>query len=356
MPSAAIKGDPHERRAVQRQRVEAERAALVKHLEKQDARLRQTALEKQAAVQKRLASAFDPRPARRKMYDDSALAQAATIPGPGTYSPLLREKDSSAGKTFGATPFTTVSGSSSIPSQHVRDKGSPDAWKVKNAAMQPGPASYTPVEPRSARGSTFGLPPKLRANKIIPTAHDMGKMVEHLRDLPAPDAYSPRNHMEKNMGFRMVPSTALSSLEKVMQEAEKVPGPGSYNLAASLSRGRSTLLGGGGMVKSELEIVMERAKEVPGPGAYKHASHLRSRGSPRFASAGGLTMFEAIQVEARAKPGPGTYHPTPTFTEELDKRRYLRAAVKGLEGGSDVTPRILSFDKLPAMVEQTADK
>ena len=110
------------------------------------------------------------------------------------------------------------------------------------------------------------------------------------------------------------------------------------------------------MVKSELEIVMERAKEVPGPGAYKHASHLRSRGSPRFASAGGLTMFEAIQVEARAKPGPGTYHPTPTFTEELDKRRYLRAAVKGLEGGSDVTPRILSFDKLPAMVEQTADK
>ena len=65
MPSAAIKGDPHERRAVQRQRVEAERAALVKHLEKQDARLRQTALEKQAAVQKRLASAFDPRPTRR---------------------------------------------------------------------------------------------------------------------------------------------------------------------------------------------------------------------------------------------------------------------------------------------------
>ena len=99
-------GDSTERRREKMQRVEAERAELLKHLQKQDERLRLTALEKQVAAQKRLADAFDPRPARRKMYDDNVLAMAAKIPGPGEYTPRLRDKDSS-GKTFGATPFAS---------------------------------------------------------------------------------------------------------------------------------------------------------------------------------------------------------------------------------------------------------
>ena len=45
----------------------------------------------------------------------------------------------------------------------------------------------------------------------------------------------------------------------------------------------------------------------------------------RFAAAGGLSLIEAIQVEARTKPGPGTYHPTPTFAEELETQEQERA-------------------------------
>jgi hypothetical protein len=136
---------------------------------------------------------------------------------------------------------------------------------------------------------------------MVPSAHDMSKMVDHLRDLPAPDAYSPRNPTEKNKGFRMVPSKALSNLDMVMQKATKVPGPGAYDLSASLSSGRSTVIANGGQVKSELDEIQARARHVPGPGAYPHVSQLRSRGSPRFSSAGGLSLIEAIQVEARVR-------------------------------------------------------
>ena len=114
--------------------------------------------------------------------------------------------------------------------------------------------------------------------KEVPSAHDMTKMVEHLRDLPAPDAYTPRDPIMKNKGFRMVPSNAKSSLDHAMQAAAKVPGPGHYDLSLSLSSGRSASLGGGGLVKSELDVVMNRAKELPGPGAYAHHTTMRSKG------------------------------------------------------------------------------
>ena len=178
-------------------------------------------------------------------------------------------------------------------------------------------------------GSTFGLPPTLRGSKPVPSAHDMGKMVAHLRDLPGPGAHSPRNPMEKNKGFRMVPSKALTNLEMVIRDAGEVPGPGRYDLDGALASGRSASLGGGGLVKSDLEQQMERAKELPGPGAYSHASQLRAKGSPRFSKAGGLSLIETIQAESRTKPGPGTYHPTPTFAEELAKRRYMKTYLNG---------------------------
>ena len=149
-------------------------------------------------------------------------------------------------------------------------------------------------------GSTFGLPPELRGAKDVPSAHDMSKMVEHLRDLPAPDAYSPRDPMAKNKGFRMVPSKALSTLEQVMQDAAKVPGPGRYESDGWLSSGRSTVMGSG-QVMSELDVTMERSKQVPGPGAYAAYSQLRSKGSPRFGTAGGLSMIEAIQQDAKVR-------------------------------------------------------
>ena len=329
--SKQVESSREAERKLKRERAEAANVAarelLLKHIQAQDARLRQSMLEKKAAAQKRLADAFDPTPARRKMYDDHALAIAAQVPGPGTYTPRLRQKDSS-GKTFGPPHILGADGTMSVAS-FDRDAGSVDAYRVKIAAEQPGPASYSPSVPRGGLGTTFGMPPKLRGVKEVPSAHDMTKMVEHLRDLPAPDAYTPRDPIMKNKGFRMVPSNAKSSLDHAMQAAAKVPGPGHYDLSLSLSSGRSASLGGGGLVKSELDVVMNRAKELPGPGAYAHHTTMRSKGSPRFSKAGGLSLIEAIQAEARSKPGPGTYYPTTTFEEDLAERRYMRAAIRG---------------------------
>lgn len=299
---------------------EAVRQALVTRLEKQDERRRDNILKMQARVQQRLAKAFDPMPALRPMYDDDILAKAAKVPGPGAYSPRMPTKGS-AGKTFGSGPNSVR--------ERRRDAESPGAWKVKNSAQSPGPASYSPLRQTHMRGSTFGLPPRLTHGKVVPSAHDMSLMVAHLRELPAPDAYSPRNPVEKNKGFRIRPSKARSSLEQQILDASKIPGPGAYDLSKGLSAGRSTILGGSGMVKSELELVMERAKQLPGPGAYSLSGGLRSRGSPRFSGASGASLIETIIMDAQTKPGPGTYHQTPTFEEELKMRRYQRAVIKG---------------------------
>ena len=115
--------------------------------------------------------------------------------------------------------------------------------------MQPGPASYTPsLQKSGVAGSTFGLPPELRElpgrHRVPPDAHDMAKMVSHLRDLPAPDAYTPGNPTAKNKGFRIVNSTAPTMLEQAIREAGQVPGPGTYDLGGALSSGRSSVLGG----------------------------------------------------------------------------------------------------------------
>jgi len=313
---------------------EAEREALVKHLEEQDARLNRSRMHKEALMAKRQADAWDPTPARRVMYDDKMCAQKAEIPGPAEYSPRLMVKDSEAGKTFGASPFMhnssqTASQMSSLPD---RDAGSLDAYRVKVASQMPGPASYSPrlTGNRGLGGSTFGLPPELRHGKVVPDAHDMSRMVTHLRDLPAPDAYSPLDPMAKNKGFRMVQPLNSGRSSSSTRGEMVVPGPGTYNLSSGLSAGRATVLRGGGKVKSELDMEMDRARDLPGPGAYDHASSLRSKGSPRFSKAGGNSLIEAIQVEARKKPGPDAYFPQATFAQELEMQRYKRDVIAGL--------------------------
>ena len=113
----------------------AARERLLQHIQAQDKRLRNNILEKKAAAQKRLADAFDPRPMRRKMYDDHALSIAAQVPGPGTYNAKIIAKDSS-GKTFGPKKIINADGTISVAS-FDRDAGSVDAYRVKVAAEQP---------------------------------------------------------------------------------------------------------------------------------------------------------------------------------------------------------------------------
>ena len=206
--------DRHERgvraRAKAAEEAEAARASLLRKIAQDDARLRLMQLDSRAAMEKRQADLFDPRPARRKMYDDHVLELASQIPGPGEYTPRLWNKDS-AGKTFGGTG-SLIFGGSSCGGSSV---GSP-------RSSAPGPASYSPGPrldslQRSPRASTFGLPPHLSHGRQPPSAHDMSTMVKHLVGLPGPGAHSPRDPMEKNKGFRIKPSTG-AAWESFLQE------------------------------------------------------------------------------------------------------------------------------------------
>lgn len=114
----------------------------------------------------------------------------------------------------------------------------PPRARTESAPFIPGPQAYDKEGPRGRarrvqgeHGKTFALPPEILASRgysskeAVPDAHDMAKMVAHLRDLPAPDAYTPGNPTAKNKGFRIVPSKAPSTLDAVIIEAGKVPGP-----------------------------------------------------------------------------------------------------------------------------------
>ena len=347
-----------EMRARKERRVEEERRTLLKHLELQDGRLKQRTMMKQAAREKRIAEAFDPTPVRRKMYDDQMLEVAAQVPGPGTYVPGFGDKKESIGKTFGPAPgLSTTSSVIEINGTPGYDMSNTETWKLLQASRQPGPSTYSPLRPRHAAGTTFGLPPEqLKGGKeSIPSAHDMGKMVSHLKGLPGPGAHSPRLP-EKSRGFHMRPSKALSTLEKAMEASAKIPGPGTYDLDEGLAAGHSYSLAGraGGTTADQ---AMEISRHVPGPGAYKHYSQLKMYGSPAWGQNAQPSLIETIQRESRVsvcttalpvyplllvltillplciatqtKPGPGAYHPTPTFAEELETQRYLRSVARG---------------------------
>ena len=302
-------------------RAEAEREALVKHLEEQDARLKMSKLKKEAIMQKRQLDSFDPTPARRVMYDDKMCADAAEIPGPAQYSPRVRAITES-GIIFAGS----VLGTGSIPD---RDAGSLDSYRVKIASQQPGPASYDPKlsSQRGMGGSTFGLSPELRHGKVAPSAHDMGRMVAHLRDLPSPAAYSPRDPQPANRAFRMMQPVGGRPVSN--PKPPQVPGPGTYSLEKGLSSGRSVTVTGRGNCKSELDMVMDLARDLPGPGAYGHKTELRSTGAPRFSKAGQKSMIETIMDEEKKKPGPNAYFPQATFEKELEMLKYKQDIIKG---------------------------
>lgn len=209
-------------------------------------------------------------------------------------------------------------------------------------------------------GTTFALPPEL-GRPVPKDAHDALRQISYLRGIPAPDVYDNNaNPMQKHTNrVKMMPSTegprmadgtrahnweSPSRLEKLMIESEKVPGPGAYDPSLQPLMGnssRSMVLGVGTSsprpgrndehIRSDLEIKMHDAAAVPGPGAYECKSTLRAKGSPRFGPkerGGGMSMIEAIQEQAKHLPGPGAYHPSLTFAQELEQQRYLRKVVK----------------------------
>lgn len=198
----------------------------------------------------------------------------------------------------------------------------------------PGPAVYSPARhdfQSGAAGPTFGPPRRRRGgSKVPPSAHDISRMISHLAQLPAPDAYGvPADPAEKHKGFRIRPSKAPSPLEYAVSQAAKVPGPGAYDVAGKPGgeHGRTTKFASGSG-RSELERAIARAKELPGPGAHEVLSTLRTRGA-RLDVGGGVSLIEQIEAQSRHTPGPGAYHRGPTFAEELAATRYMRAVARG---------------------------
>ena len=233
-------------------------------------------------------------------------------------------------------------------------------FRAESATQFPGPPAYDNINTLHRRsdvatgigpkiGTTFGLPPEIRQIRgkphpeDVPPAHDALRQIAYLKGIPAPDAYENNtNPMQKHRNrVKMVPSDEPSRLEKLMLESSRIPGPGAYEImegqGSQLSK-LSTVMGSGDEhVKSDLEIKMETGSKVPGPGAYDHYSQLRSAGSPRFAqpcSSKGNTMMDQVIERAKFTPGAGSYHPTPTFAEELRAQRALRKMIK--EGGAEL--------------------
>jgi hypothetical protein len=211
--------------------------------------------------------------------------------------------------------------------------------ETRGAADQPGPADHQhPLasleSPRgkgtfhSQPGKSFGLPKELVGDKPVPDAHDMSRMVRHLKDLPAPGAYSPRNAAEKNKGFYIRPSKTLTPLEIEMLEAGSKPGPGAYS--PPLPAGRSTMIGGTGQLKSELDKVAALSAQVPGPGQYPAHSQLRATGAPKFGKGEVKTFIEQVMADSGKTPGPGgTLFVQPTFKEEQERRKYMQSIMHG---------------------------
>jgi len=195
-------------------------------------------------------------------------------------------------------------------------------------------------------GKTFGLPEDLRPT-TVPSAHDISYMTKHLEGLPAPDAYSPQGSARGPTGGSVcrrpfVPSNARSYLEQVQLNSSWVPGPGTYETGETFKGGTiSAIMGASsahaslrstgmhpGLIRSDLDMTIDRARELPGPGEYECTSSLRSKGSPRFSKAGGMSEIEVLQAAARTKPGPGAHFPTATFAEELETDLMLRESTK----------------------------
>jgi len=368
------------RREANRQRTKAkheqERVELEMHLQKVDERLKNASMRKEARRQHMWetrwenASGTSPRPKPRPMVMDIPIRENAYVPGPGAFSPrrpvdgdgaLRHVTGSEFGTTFAKTPFSKTT-------TWDKGAGAQDRWQVKDAVDQPGPCEYRPDGPGVHRprtdnqtglqytGTTFGLAPELRHGPpdSVPPAHDMSRMVEYLKGVPAPDAYEPLAHAtrggkERNMAFKILPKPdqELTTLEHLMRESAKVPGPGAYedpyaNNSVHASKGVSAPLSSTftDMNPHSLTSSMDRGSKLPAPDAYhvigvneSGKPTLRSAGSPRFfkpKGRGGLSLIETIQAHAKQLPGPGAYHQTPTFQQELEQQRYLRKAAKGV--------------------------
>lgn len=346
-------------------KVEAERDELSRHLAQVDARLHKQRMETEATEQKRRTRVFQEaqkEPPRRKMYDDKELANKALVPGPGTYTPKLSHQvykgyaGGTGGKTFGA-------GNNYKPTtKYNKFQGSSDYYMEKLAASQPSAASYSPRMESSGlgqgrtshpSGTSFGLPPHLMEtyrHAEVPSAHDMERMVNHLRDNPGPGQHSPRDP-QRNLAFRMVDpgsgrafahaqaasargtsSAASDSAVSAAPPLDKgTPGPGTYEqplgVTSTQATGRATSLYGQCAAMNQLERAMALSKTVPGPGRYESASTMRAKGAPRFSPGKEFDFITMVMNDARQKPGPGAHGLTPTFADELEHERYLKAAV-----------------------------
>ena len=346
-----------EMRARKERRVEEERRTLLKHLELQDGRLKQRTMMKQAAREKRIAEAFDPTPVRRKMYDDQMLEVAAQVPGPGTCVPGLwrqegvdRQDVRSGAGTLETSSVIEINGTPGY------DMSNTETWKLLQASRQPG-LDVLAVAPAARGRHDLGLPPEqLKGGKeSIPSAHDMGKMVSHLKGLPGPARTrraSPRRAGASTCGRRRrsrrsrrrwrprrrSPDRARTTSTRASRRGTRTRSPAARAARRPIRRWRSR---GTCRVPCVQALLAAQNVWLAGMGperaavAYRDDSarvagkrvHDRIARLPCVACTHYLLSLCALQQQT--KPGPGAYHPTPTFAEELETQRYLRSVARG---------------------------
>lgn len=240
-PTPLTPAEKAARRRRERERAAAEkelgRQRLIQQIEFKEQRRKAQVLYKEAQEAKRQHEAWDPTPVARAMYDDQELRARAAIPGPGSYTPKSEPGIRlTVGRTIGGVGVD-----------------------FESKTRSPGPAAYLPVHVPPPSGSTFGLPPKLRKGRFkggeVPSAHDIGYMVDHLRDLPAPGHYHPRNHLARNRGFYMHRPKQASATSP----SSTTPGPGTYNTAGNMIGKAPKFSGAGGKTSLDQAIHQVRA-------------------------------------------------------------------------------------------------
>ncbi|KAL3923242.1 MAG: hypothetical protein SGPRY_004285 [Prymnesium sp.] len=195
----------------------------------------------------------------------------------------------------------------------------------------PGPGKYEAVTGR-ARATTFASHPATKVLKKEETAPGPGaynpKRLDHIGKEPGqsfgaiteprrrisapgpgPGAYDCTT--ERKPGGSISNASIKTDVEVLIAMAREMPGPGEYYTDKSLSTGRQSSISGRTTMPDDLQL--EYQKRAPGPGSYDLPGH-RIRG--------GLIVDEPQHVSLPPiRPGPGSYHQTPTVKQELELRK-----------------------------------
>ena len=214
-------------------------------------------------------------------------SQLGDGPGPGTYE-ASESVQTNKGPSFGAASPT-----------------GPRRTTSKNEP-QPGPGAYG--APMRADG--HGAP-----SITMGSLSAAGRQLPQGYDLPGPGSYEQAQPTRK--GGTISRHIVKSEMDFALERAAAQPGPGAYELN-HLPKGQSSTMSG--RTRGADDVLIAAAARRPGPGEYEMPK-ARVRG-------GAMSQFSREQsLPVLMAPGPGTYHQTPTVSQEREMRKLSRQVV-----------------------------